>query len=277
MSTDLQTFALKNALAEIKNTCPDVSNTFIFKDNGDLLASDEDTDEETATRAAETLQSFSKKTGPIGGFESALFYNPTNQMNIFRINDYYLTIISSESPDRRDSANIARILIPTVLRLADKIRSSTPEYIKIGKPEVAEEKPPHAKKADGELTSEETKAVETEPLDEPLEPEFDPDSFFPDPPVNQFMVENVGGLLAAPDTVRIDNAVAQQWKDLYGEKAINEVDVETLNGQTIRCKFKPIKDSKHDGKGIIQLPQKIQQLLQTSKGELVMVKPAIKQ
>jgi hypothetical protein len=82
-------------------------------------------------------------------------------------------------------------------------------------------------------------------------------------------------LLAASDTVRIDSAVIQQWKDLYDKRKIEEVDVETLNGHMLRCKFKPIKDSKHEGKGIIQLPQKIQQELQTSKGELVMVKPAI--
>jgi len=48
-----------------------------------------------------------------------------------------------------------------------------------------------------------------------------------------------------------------------------------LDGQTMRCKFKPIKDSKHEGKGIIQVPLKTQMILQTSKGELVMVKPVI--
>ena len=89
------------------------------------------------------------------------------------------------------------------------------------------------------------------------------------------MVENLGGLLVASDTVRIDSEVIQQWKDLYGDRAISEVDVETLSGQTTRCKFKPIKNSKQEGKGIIQLPQKIQRTLQASEGELVMVKPAI--
>ncbi len=59
------------------------------------------------------------------------------------------------------------------------------------------------------------------------------------------MVENLGGLLVPSDTVRIDNAVITQWKDLYGEKKIEETDIETLNGKTTRCKFKPIKDSKY--------------------------------
>jgi hypothetical protein len=62
---------------------------------------------------------------------------------------------------------------------------------------------------------------------------------------------------------------------LYGDKKIEEVDVETLNGKTTRCKFKPIKDSKHEGKGVIQMPEKIQLTLQTTKGGLVMVKPVV--
>jgi hypothetical protein len=274
MSNELQAFALKNALAEIKNTCPDVSNTFIFTNNGELLAKDEDTEEKTAVRAADALESVFKRTDVIGGFESAFFYNPTNQMSVFRLNDYYLTVVSSEAPDKKDSANLARILIPTILGLTEKIRDfSQKKAIKI---RTNEDKPSQVKKAIRELTGEKTTPLETEHSDEQLETEAEPEPFLPDPPVTQFMVENVGGLLAPSDTVRIDNAVMQQWKDLYGEKTINEVDIETLNGQTIRCKFKAIKDSKHDGRGIIQLPQKIQHLLQISKGELVVVKPAIK-
>ncbi len=276
MNDDLQAFALKSTLAQIKDTCPYVSNTFIFTDQGDLLAKDDDTDEEKIANASKALKALSKKAEAIGGFESAFFYNPTNQMNVFQIDDYYLTVISSESPDRKDAANIARVLIPTVLKLTEKIREFSQEKtIKIKKPEAAEEKPVHVKKIRTTSTAEATVTVEPPPAKEQMEPEAEFPSFLPDPPVAQFMVENVGGLLAAPDTVRIDNSIMQQWKEMYGEKAITEVDVETLNGQTIRCKFKPIKDSKHDGKGTVQLPQKIQHLLQTSKGELVMVKPAL--
>ena len=43
----------------------------------------------------------------------------------------------------------------------------------------------------------------------------------------------------------------------------------------MRCKFKPLKDQKLEGKGIIQMPEKAQLTLQTKKGALVMVKPVI--
>ncbi len=56
MNNEVYTFALKNTLDEIKNACPDVSNTFIFKD-GKILAKDE-TDEETITKTVRRLQRY---------------------------------------------------------------------------------------------------------------------------------------------------------------------------------------------------------------------------
>jgi hypothetical protein len=97
----------------------------------------------------------------------------------------------------------------------------------------------------------------------------------PEPPVTQVIVESLSGLLIKSDTVRIDNSVIARWNDLYGDKKIQEVDLEALDGKTTRCKFKPIKDSKYEGKGVIQMPEKIQLALGTSSGELVMVKPAV--
>jgi hypothetical protein len=97
----------------------------------------------------------------------------------------------------------------------------------------------------------------------------------PEPPVTQVIVESLSGLLIKSDTVRIDNSVIARWNDLYGDRKIQEVDLEALDGKTTRCKFKPIKDSKYEGKGVIQMPEKIQLALGTSSGELVMVKPAV--
>jgi hypothetical protein len=75
--------------------------------------------------------------------------------------------------------------------------------------------------------------------------------------------------------VRIDNEVITQWNELYGDKKISEVTIETLSGKTTRCKFKQIKKSKDTGKGIIKMPEKIQLTLETSQGALVTVKPVV--
>ena len=49
MNNEVYTFALQNTLNEIKNVCPTVSNTFIFKE-GKILANDKDTNKETAAQ-----------------------------------------------------------------------------------------------------------------------------------------------------------------------------------------------------------------------------------
>ncbi len=77
------------------------------------------------------------------------------------------------------------------------------------------------------------------------------------------------------DTVRIDSEVISQWSDLYSGKQFTMVNIEALDGKKTTCKFKTIKEAKNNAKGIIQIPEKILQTLQTEKGKLVMVKPVI--
>jgi hypothetical protein len=273
MNHDLTTFALQNTLVEIKNTCPEVSNTFIFTDNATIVARDEDTDEETATRAAESFNTLSKSADTIGGLESVAFYGNNDQLNIFSMGDYNFAMVTSkENGEPKTSTVLARILIPTVLKLTEKIALSyKEESITLEKPTVSDETIHEAEEA--ELQADEAVEVEAEPFEEENESQL----LLPDAPVTQFIVETLSGLLVASDTVRIDDAVIQQWKDLFGDKPITEVDLETLSGQTTRCKFKPMKKARKEGKGTIQIPQKIQETLQTSKGELIMVKPAINQ
>jgi hypothetical protein len=250
-----------------------VSKTFIFGNDGKLLAKNEDIDAETATHAAHTITALSKRANAIGGLESATFYCISNNVSFFHINNYYLCMVSPGEQDGKNAA-AARILIPTVLRLTEEFCSDQEENFRTEKPELSDEKTLGIEELGTDLEPEET-PVRIEPLDEESEPEPEPEPLLPEPPVTQFMVENLGGLLVASDTVRIDNGVIQQWKDLYGKREIEEVDVEALNGQTTRCRFKPIKGSKYEGKGMIQLPQKVQRTLRITKGELVMVKPAI--
>jgi hypothetical protein len=271
MNHDLTTFALQHTLVEIKNTCPEVSHTFIFADNATIVARDGDTDEETATRALKSFNTLSKSADTIGGLESVSFYGNNDQMNFFSMGDFNLAMVSSkENDDPQLSTVLARILIPTVLKLTEKIALFyKEESISLEKPVVSDVTTNDAEEP--ELQAEEIVEVEAESFEE----ENEPQQLLPDAPVTQFIVETLNGLLVASDTVRIDGAVIQQWKDLFGDKPIIEVDLETLNGQTTRCKFKPMKKAKKEGKGTIQIPQKIQQTLQTSKGELIMVKPAI--
>ncbi len=272
MNDDLLAFALKNTVDEIKNACPDVSNTFIFRNNGSILAKDDDLDEETVNRTADIFKTVAKKAETIGGLESTTFYSENNRVSIFKINDLCLALVGSEEPDGNRTAAFARILVPTVVKLTQRISS----YGQIDSRIVIEA--PEAPKAEAEeigthLEAKEIKPAENDKRKENREPKQIIE-VTPEPLVTQLMVED-SGRFAGSNSVRIDSAVVQQWKDLYGEKEIDEVEVETLGGQKLRCKYKLIGDSKLDGKGLVQLPQKMQLILNTSKGELVTVKPVI--
>jgi len=97
----------------------------------------------------------------------------------------------------------------------------------------------------------------------------------PEPPVSQVIVESLGRFQLKSDTVRIDDSIISLWNELYGDRTILEVDLDALNGKTVRCKFSHIKDSKYQGKGVIQMPDKIQAALETCKGKLIEVKPVV--
>ena len=208
------------------------------------------------------------------GIESITFQTDTGHVNVDRVNGFYLATVTSKEGNEKYVNALTRVAIPTVLKMVKKIHSAFPEGI--GDLDLREHEFPKETTSDKESHDEDANEETDETTNPELtEQENETDAFLPDPPVTQFMIETLGGIRRRSDTVRIENALILQWKDLFGDKKIREVDVETLDGQTTRCKFKPIKDSKHEGKGIIQVPLKTQLILQTSKGELVMVKPVI--
>jgi hypothetical protein len=161
---------------------------------------------------------------------------------------------------------VTRVLIPTLLRRLEEIR---PTSLKSDRPPL-EMKPEIPKVKETEEAIEETvretimaePEVETEPL--PREP-----------PVNRFVVENLGGFLVPSDTVRINIETLSKWQEMYKGRRIGEVEIVTFEGKTTRCKVNPIRDSKHYGGGIIRIPEKLQRMLEIKKGELVRVKPVV--
>jgi len=278
MSNEVYAFALKNTLNEIKNACPDVSNTFIFKDNK-LIAKDETTTDENIKHTINAFEAITERADAIGGLEAVTFHGSNGRISIFCQNEFYLTTVASKEADENYVKTLTRVLIPTVIKLVDKIHPATADDDQATvNPEPAAETETSEVTDDNEDCEKELPIEDTAPtetVEEESAPEINTEPYLPEPPVTQFIVENLGGLLVPSDTVRIDNAVIAQWNDLYGDKKIEQVDLESLNGRTTRCKFKPIKDSKSTGKGIIQMPEKIQLTLETAKGELVMAKPVI--
>ena len=265
---EVYSFALKSALNEIQNVCPDIRNSFMFKEDGEIIARDENTPEKAVVHIIDSFNGILEKADAIGGVESIFLEGSKGRVNISSMNDLYLVTVTSRKADMNYVNTVTRVLIPTILRLLEKINPA-PLKSKIPPMEIDTET-----SVTEELEDEEEIPVEetlTEKSEEPLETK----TSFSDPPVNQLIVENLGGLLVPSDTVRIDKKLLSQWEESYDGAKIEQVEVETFDGKRTRCKVKPIKDSKHEGKGIIRIPEKIQLNLDIKKGELVRLKPAV--
>lgn len=272
MDTEVYSFALKNALNEIQNICPDIKSAFMFQEDGEIVAGDANTPENTVVRVIDAFDGVFEKADALGGVESITLDSSKGRVSISYMNDLYLVTVTTKKADMNYVNTVTRVLIPTVLKLIEKI---SPALLKnnLSEPEMKPEIPMERKPE--ELLhryAEETVAKEPR---EPVQTEIKSEAVLPEPPVNQFIVENIGGLLVPSDTVRVDNEIISQWNELYPGKKINDVEIETFGGKSARCKIKPIKESKHEGKGVIQMPDKIQFTLEIKKGELVRVKPIV--
>ena len=276
MDNEVYTFALKNALNEIRNVCPDITNTFMFREDGEIIVGDENTPEKTMVRVVNAFDGIFEKADAIGGVECITIEGSNGRVNVSWLNDLYFVTVTSRKADMKYVNTVTRVLIPTVLRLLEKIcptplKSNSPltetkHQLKIPMDEEFE-KPELMEEPVEETVMEEPKeTVEAETKHEPL---------LSEPPVNQLIVENLGGLLVPSDTVRIDSEILSQWEELYEGRKIEEVEIGTFDGKTMRCKVKTIKDSKFEGKGMIQVPEKVQLALEIKKGELVRAKPII--
>jgi predicted regulator of Ras-like GTPase activity (Roadblock/LC7/MglB family) len=271
MDNEFYASALKNTLDEMQKICPEIKATFALDQNRKLIARGLNTPENTLPRALEVFDEVLEKAEAIGGIEALTVQGTDGRLTISRVDEIYLVTVTSKKADLNYVNTVTGVLVPTVLKLIEKIG---PALIKRDLPttepeietpvEVVEEpKAPLVEEA-------EQKKVEKE-----AEPEQKLDTTFAEPPVNQFIVEEIKGLLVSSDTVRIDNSVIEKWNELYEGKIIEEADVETFAGKSLRCKVKPIKDDRFEGQGKIQMPNKLLLVLDIKKGELVRVKPAI--
>jgi predicted regulator of Ras-like GTPase activity (Roadblock/LC7/MglB family) len=275
MDDEVYSFALKNALNEIRNVCPDITNAFMFREDGEIIAGDENTPEKTMVHVVDAFDGLLEKADAIGGVECITIEGTNGRVNVSCVQDVYLVTVTSRKADINYVNTIIRVLIPTVLRLLEKI---CPTPLKNNSP-VTETKSASRIRTVKEFEKPEPMMEPAEEItkEEPEEtlPETKPEPLLSEPPVNQLIVENLGGLLVPSDTVRIDSEILSQWENLYEGKKIEEVEIGTFDGKTLRCKVRSIKDSKYEGKGMIQLPEKVQLALEIKKGELVRAKPII--
>jgi len=272
MYNEVYSFALKNTLDEIQKNCPDIKNTFVLTENCELIAADENTPKKTLNHAIETLKELLEKADAIGGLEDITIQGLNGRINVSHIEEIYLVTVTSREADLNHVNTVSRILVPTVLKLLEKL---APAPLKKNPPRLETEPENPQVESMEEPAEQDIERPETDTTEESPKLEDRLDRVFPEPPVNQFIVEDLKGFLAPSDTVRIDSKTIGQWDELFEDMIVEEAEIETFGGKSIRCKVKPIKNPKLDGQGKIQIPGKLQLALEIKKGELVRVKPVV--
>jgi hypothetical protein len=270
MDNGLYSFALKNTLDEIRNLCPDITNAFVFRENGEITAADENTPQQNIVHIIDYFEGLLEKAETMGGIEQITIESSRGGANVSHIDNQYLVTITSENADKNYVNMITRTIVTTVLKLLDKI-SPAPLKNNPTETETTPEAPVKNEEEPAEQPIDAPEMEEAEPPEQPIKPEIT----HHEPTPNQLIVEDIQGLLVASDTVRIDKETLLQWQELCEDRKIEEVEVETFGGQSTRCKVKQMKNSKQGGKGIIQMPQRIREILETKEGELVRVKPIV--
>jgi len=263
MDNEAYAFALKNALTEIRNVCPDVQSSFLFDKEATLVAGDAETPETTSEKVIASLEGILGKADTIGGLNSLVIEGSKGNVHISCVNDMYLTMIASKNADMKYLETVARVLIPTVIKLLDNLG---PAPLRHTAPAPTFLKPKIEKELVEEIDEEEEEGAKEIKKEE--EPEFEL-------PSNQLIVESFGGLLVRNDTVQISEEIVSQWEELLDGKEIEFVEVESFNGKTSQCKVKIVDDSKLENKAVIRIPEKLCETLDVRKGELVRVKPVI--
>ncbi len=255
MSNDAYAIALKNGLDEIRNVCPGISGILVFNENGKVLIEDENISRQAASNAQDTLRVMAERADILGGVESITVRGTQASVNIARFEDFYIADVCSPETDEKTVNNLTRVMIPTMLKMAKKMS-------------VLQEPEFQPKDFGPKTHSESSVDVQAEPKIR-----------FPTPETLEFTVESLnvfGGLQTDSDTAYVDSGLVAQWREMFGDENVVRVTLENAatKKETV-CKFAPFKDSKHDGKGVIQLPKKIQEDLGAHKGAHIRITPII--
>lgn len=254
--------ALQPIVAEFKSICPEITNAYVFDDNGKTVATSEKTNKEQTQNPIAGLNSITQ-ANTIGGIENLTIQGAKNQLNITTMNRLYLATVASKTANQKIIKALTQIIFPTVVGLVDDVTQLEPaKKTKIQEKQIQKQVLPVEKPRKTKII---TKAHVTSTVSSKEE--------FSIGNVHQLMAEKISGLLVPSDTVRIDSEIISKWHENFKGKPIKMVNVETLEGKTTVCKFKEL--NKSNGKGIIQIPEKILQTLQASQGKLVKVKPIV--
>jgi predicted regulator of Ras-like GTPase activity (Roadblock/LC7/MglB family) len=276
MNEEVYATALKTALAEIKNVCPDVNNAYVLFNDGNVVSSSDQVIDSNVEKAMTTLQELTEKSSSLGGLNDLVIDGDKGKVYVSQVNGTYSVMALSKRADLTFLRTITNIVFPTVLKVLEGISPETlsPTPLKSTsiipqrpmtpaplEPEIEEEKieEPEAESERFEEPEEivKPKLAQAQEDEEEAEQEVEEEvETITELPAQKLIVDKFGGLMVRSDTVQLDSEVLDKWASALRLDEIHEVDIETFRGKTVRCKVKVISDEKLQGRGIVRIPEK---------------------
>lgn len=121
MNDEVYSFALKSTLDEIQDICPEIKNALVFRD-GSIIACDENTPEELANHIIEAFNDISDKSNAIGSIEGITLDCRKGELEVSSVDDFYMVTVTTQKADKKYVNTVTRVLVPTILKLIEKIR-----------------------------------------------------------------------------------------------------------------------------------------------------------
>lgn len=132
MDREVYATALKNALDEIRNICPDVRCSFLFTKDNTVIASDGEAQETAIEEAVRSFSDVFERASAIGGLRSVLINGNKGKTYLLHVNDTYLTVVADAETDMKYLRTVTHVIIPTVLKM---LESLAPTLLKQTAPE----------------------------------------------------------------------------------------------------------------------------------------------
>ena len=127
MDTDVYAVALNNTLNELRNICPDISTSFIFTKDGVVVAADEAATEATMNKTMGSLHGLQDTMASLGGLNTLLIDGAAGKLAISTVNDMYLATAAAQTADLHHIASVARVIVPTILKILDGLAPTPPD------------------------------------------------------------------------------------------------------------------------------------------------------
>ena len=277
MDTETSTLAFNTAINEIKNTCPGITSIFILDEKKQLLSQDKNTTIEVVDCTANSLAVLKKTASIAGEIETFTCTGSNRKINFTRYENNYCVTVSSKETDERTLTMLARVMVPSMLKLAHEVSASRKKASAETPTGNLEPSPASATPPTAEASS----TMTVTPASTSIPTQTMPQIPILNLPASEFTVEKLSGIniiYSDPETVYVDRALLGEWKELYGDKHIEKAIVESPEtSKKYRCRFQQIRTQKLEGKNVILVPDRIQKKLEIKRGATVLIRPIVEE